>query len=93
MLIFNVFDTLGRVVASCLVDKVSSNALLVLTLLKCATVVPFVLAKHGMVGDVVVVANMMILSLSNGTLTTLGMIFGQKDVEVHEKVRAGYGIV
>ena len=90
MFIFNVFDTFGRVLAGCLVGKVTANALLIMTVLKAATVVPFVLAKHGLVGDIVVVVNMMILSLANGTFCTLGMIYGQRDVEAHEKEVAGF---
>ena len=85
--VFNVFDTVGRVIAGCLVGKVSSNSLLFMTVLKTVTIVPFVLAKHGVVGDIVVVLGMMALATANGAFATLGMIHGQKDVEAHEKVR------
>ena len=84
--VFNVFDTVGRVIAGCLVDKVSSNSLLFMTVLKTATILPFVLAKHGIVGDIVVVLGMMALATANGVFVTLGMIYGQKGVEAHEKV-------
>lgn len=88
--IFNIFDTLGRVLASYLIDVMSSNVLLALTAFKALTIIPFILAKHGVVGDVVVVVNMVILSLSNGTFCTLAMIFGQKDVAANEREVAGF---
>ncbi len=98
ILVFNLFDTIGRSTAGFLVAcGMSERTDLLATVLRGFTLIPLLMAgvhdplkdPHKL-SDAVVIVAMALFAVTNGTCATVGMILQQKGIAPHEKEEAGF---
>ena len=91
LLVFNIFDTIGRFMPGMVPSLLHGRALLTACLARVAFVVLFVGCQHGWpgLGDAAAVAIMAVFALTNGYFASLAMMQGPQGVREKDREAAG----